>query len=140
MRFKSLLAVTLVTALSGTVSAREPFSVPFRDGLTNVSESAWQLENVIDAMQTVQIAKNPGCYQEVGTLYYFAGHHPSESQVLIVSLGFAAAHYGAAKLIERYGNNTVQYIFQSFTLVTKSQNIINNANIGLGLNHSRSCH
>ena len=58
------------------------------------SEIAWQTMHLIDAAQTVQIAKNPHCHSEGNNLTrMFIGEHPSESDVYKWWAGSAILHY-----------------------------------------------
>ncbi len=138
---KKLAVVVGLILATSTALADEPkhFSVMFQSTETNVTEASWQALNVIDAMQTDQIAKNPKCYQEVGTLSLLTGNHPTTHQAILGSALFGVLHYGVAKLIDYTDSPTIQRIYQYGGLIFKGWNDNRNREIGLGLNHSRGC-
>lgn len=70
-------ALALVLLASGA-HAREPFHVEFKPLAWDVlaTEVAWQAENVIDLNQTLEIARDPQHYSEVGTMSPITGPHP----------------------------------------------------------------
>jgi hypothetical protein len=114
----------------------------FENKETLIAELTWQALNVIDTMQTVQIAKNPECFQEVGTLSLLYGNHPTVSQVYIGSAIFGVAHYLVAKGIDHLVQENpdymvVQRVFQYGNLAYKTWDVNRNRNIGLGLTSSQ---
>src|SRR5208282_1212407 len=134
-----LVVASLMLANAALADEPKHFSVMFQSTETDVTEASWQALNVIDAMQTDQIAKNPKCYQEVGTLHYIAGNHPTTHQAILGSALFGVLHYGVAKLIEYTDSPRLQRIYQYSGLIFKGWNDNRNREIGLGLNHSRGC-
>lgn len=111
---------------------------------TNTEEATWQALNVVDTLQTVQIARNPTCYEEVGTLRMFTGPHPSVKGAVLGGIGFSIAHYVAARAIENLVDynpdyRVVQRVFQFGGLLWKGQVVYHNDKIGLKVGHSRQC-
>jgi hypothetical protein len=145
------LALTCLTAhaddIDGTDSPRvyrTGFYVGFANRETTATEIAWQLLNVVDTAQSVQIAKNPTCYNETGQLSLLAGSHPSVRGVYLGMGAFAVLHYVIAKginqlVIENPDYMVVQRVYQYGNLAFKGYTIENNARIGLDLTHSRGC-
>lgn len=119
------------------------FYVGFANTETTVAEASWQALNIIDTMQTIQTAKNPACYKELGQMS-IVSEHPSVKEVYIGMAVFSVAHYLVAKgldhlVIHDQNYMVLQRIYQYTGLVFKGYSIGHNASIGLGLNHSKSC-
>lgn len=125
---------------------RPAFSVAFKplSFETAAQELSWQGLNVVDMFQTIQIAKNGQCFQEVGTLSFLTGPHPSERSAIGGSILFGVLHYGGTRLIENLVDENPNYrilqrIWGYGGLLLKGQNDWHNHQIGLGLDSSRSC-
>lgn len=122
---------------------RTHFYVGFANKETTAAEIVWQMLNVVDTLQTLQIAKNPKCYQEVGQLSIIS-NHPSTNQVYVGMAAFAAFHYLVAKGIDHLvvGNPdymVIQRVFQYSNLAYKAYTIESNAHYGIGMTHSPDC-
>lgn len=135
---KSLLLFASLMLTAVAHAGDRQFSVEFSKE-TTVEEAVWQAMNVVDTLQTIQIAKNPKCFQEVGQLGWFTGPHPSKTQVIEVSALFSVAHYGTTLLLENYGPRWAQRVWQFGNFGYKGHTIIQNANYGIDLDHSRDC-
>jgi hypothetical protein len=146
-RVSMVLFVVVMLMMMPKCEARDRFTVEFQPlrKETLIAEITWQALNVVDALQTVQIAKNPACYQEVGTINQVFGiNHPSVGQAIGFFALFGVLHYGTAKVLEAVADKhpsfyNVQRVFEYGGLIYKANVVKNNADYGLGLNHSRSC-
>lgn len=119
------------------------FYVGFANKETVIAEATWQGLNVVDMLQTVQIAKNPKCYQEVGQLGVL-GNHPSTAQVYAGLALFSVLHYVIAKgidhlVVENKDYMVLQRVYQYSNILYKGYIIQQNASYGIGLNRSRGC-
>jgi hypothetical protein len=118
----------------GTPEQRKPFSVAFKPLPKGVLalEAAWQIENLIDIDQTLKISREPLSYQEVGTLSLFAGPHPSQRQVWVVSAAFGLGHYAVSQALYDLDMPKTLAAWQWLSLGYKTWNIHRNYEIGLG--------
>ena len=109
-----------------------------------VYEKAWHAMNVIDAGQTIHIAREPSCYREVGfPTQALIGSHPSETEVYLTMAAFGLAYHYTSRWLDRkiaskpsgtqaQGNWIIgRGIFQGVLLVGKGATILNNADIEL---------
>lgn len=129
------------------------FSVVFQpmSRETNIEEGVWQFLNVIDLLQSIQIAKNPACYSEVGTPALLgSGPHPSVGATIGFSALFSVGHYLVSRGIETLLDNEraednyedyriLQRWWQFGSMAPKLYTVVNNQRLGLGLTHSRGC-
>lgn len=131
------------------------FSVVFKpmSRETNIEEGVWQFLNVIDLLQSIQIAKNPQCYREVGTPALLgSGPHPGIGATIGFAALFGVGHYLVSRGIETLIDNEktedhdngddyriLQRWWQLGSFVPKAYTVEQNASIGLGLTHSRGC-
>ena len=143
----ALICTSTAALADAPVAEPKVFSVVFKPlrGETAYEETAWQLLNVIDGLQSVQIARNPKCYAEVGTPEYFGvGSHPSVATSVAFTVVFAGAHWGVTRILENFVDDddsvrNLQRVWQGVSLVTKAATVVNNHNIGLGLTSSHGC-
>lgn len=103
---------------------------------TNIQEGVWQVLNVIDTLQTIEIAKNPSCYEEVGTARMFVGAHPSKKEAIGVGIGFGVLHYIVTRSLENLVDRNPDYrvlqrTWQYTGYVWKGYAVANNHRIGL---------
>ncbi len=121
-------------AAAAADTARKPFTVQFRPLKHDVlaAEILWQGENIVDLQQTLRIARNPYEYQEIGTISYFAGNHPSVHQVWWISGLFGVAHYGVTQLLTNAHWDTAARVWSYTSLGAKTVNMQRNAHLGLG--------
>ncbi len=62
-------------------------------------EKTWHLLNAIDTGQTINAARRPDCWREVGfPTRQLAGEHPSEAGVYVTSAGYSYAYHRFARL------------------------------------------
>lgn len=66
---------------------------------TKVEETTWQALNVIDTVQTVQMQRQPLCYQETGE-FGINGRHPSEAAIVGFQAAMGLVHFGMTELFE----------------------------------------
>jgi hypothetical protein len=142
----STFSIAKADDIDGTDSPkvyRTHFYVGFANRETTAAEIVWQLLNVVDTMQTLQIAKNGACFEEIGQLSMIS-NHPTTRQVYIGMSLFAAGHYLVSKgidslVVENPDYMVVQRVWQYSALSYKIYTVENNARIGIDLDHSRSC-
>lgn len=98
-------------------------------------EKIWQSMNIVDGLQTINIAKNPRCYYEATYLSKaLVGKHPSEAEVIALMTTYAVAHYQMSRFLERRdAPQWVQKTFQYVMIGTKGVTIANNHRIGLSV-------
>lgn len=83
---KMLAALAIAFLLAGCASfERQP---DWSRG-QKIAEGSWQVLNVVDGIQTAQIAKHPDEYRELNFLY---GSHPSTGRVVAMKAGAAIIH------------------------------------------------
>ncbi len=143
-----LLLAAAAHADDDTPAPHRHFSVMFQpmSKETQVQEVIWQSMNVVDALQSIQIAKQPACYEEVGTPRLLgSGPHPSEGATVGYAGLFAVGHYAISRLLENLVEDSdgdyrlLQRIWEYSTIFAKGMTISNNARLGLGLTHARGC-
>jgi hypothetical protein len=103
---------------------------------TNIQEGVWQAMNVLDMLQTIEIAKNLQCYEEVGTLSLIYGNKISKSDAIVGSVGFGILHYLVTRSIESLVDRNPDYrvlqrTWQYTGYVWKGHTVYNNHRIGL---------
>jgi len=103
---------------------------------TNIQEAVWQAMNVVDMLQTIEIAKNPTCYQEVGTLSMLYGNRISKKDAVIGSAIFGVLHYAATRGIESLIDRNPDYrvlqrVWQYTGYGWKGHTLYKNHEIGL---------
>lgn len=114
------------------------FHVAFAlSGETLAQEVSWQALNVVDYQQSLKIAEHPDQFQEIGTPSIFGVSHPTKSQVLYFSVGFAVAHYAVTRGIESLVDRNPDYrvlqrVWQYTMLAGKAYTVENNHHIGMG--------
>ncbi len=118
--FSIILMACALTACLTPVDAAPPFTKgDWQYQLT------WTAVHVVDAAQTMEIAKNPDQYEEHNVLL---GKHPSEGAVVGFMVFGAIAHWGIA----RYALEGKQRRrFQRLTIGFSSANAVNNYRIGI---------
>lgn len=102
-------------------------------------ERTWQTMHLIDYGQTLHIARSPSCFREVNFMTKrLVGEHPSESEVALVTAGYALAHYGINRWLEAKAETTggrgwhgVLRFFQATTLLSKLHTVARNHSLGL---------
>ncbi len=107
-------------------------------------EKAFHTMNVIDTGQTINIARRPDCFREVGfPTQQLIGSHPSETEVYLTSAAFGLAYHYGRKWFDRKvesapaGSQEQGWwvigrasLFGAI-LIGKGATIANNADIGL---------
>jgi len=127
----ALLALCVI--LCHNAKAAEPFSVEFKPLKwdTLATEVAWQAENIIDLDQTLQIARDPTHYREVGTMSPLTGPHPTVRQVWLYSALFGVAHYAVTQTLTNAGHENLARAWSYGSLSAKTWNMRRNESIGL---------
>ncbi len=98
------------------------------------SEKAWQALNVVDAMQTLDVARNPRCYKEGNALTSAViGEHPSEAEVVGFMVAGAVVHYQISRYMER--KDAPMWLQKGFKYVS-----LGGKAITVGNNYSRGLH
>ncbi len=113
-------------------------------GKPNGYEYAWHAMNVVDAGQTIHIAREPTCYREVGfPTQALIGEHPSQSEVYLTMAAYGLFyHYtnrwldnkveAAPSGTQRQGNWVIaRAVFNGAMILGKGATIMNNADIEL---------
>lgn len=101
-------------------------------------EIAWQALNLIDAGQTVTIARQPTQWHEVNYVSVrIVGEHPSEGRALALMAGYAVAHAGIAYLLDCKDPGSGPWHVASVawgyaTLTEKGLTVANNYRLGIG--------
>lgn len=64
-------------------------------------ERAFHTMNIVDTGQTIHIAREPGCYREVGfPTRSLIGEHPSERDVYLTMAAYSLAYHYARKWLD----------------------------------------
>ena len=135
-------AVALVSALmigqaraAEEYESRTHFNVVFHTE-TTLQEVTWQALNVVDIMQTVDIAEHPKQWQEIGEVGFFTGPHPSKGGAIGTLVAFGVIHYAVTVGIENlYQQNhdyeVLQRIWQYSLIAPKAYTVWHNHEIGI---------
>lgn len=100
---------------------------------TKLEESSWQALHVVDTVQTMEIARNPACYNEV-ELGPIIGYHPSTGSVAAWSASEIVLHAGVTALMENYdAPRWVRRGWQSIWLGSAANGVAVNFRAGLGV-------
>lgn len=114
-----------------------------------IAETAWQSLNIIDTLQTVQIAKNPNCYRESDIVTrHLIGEHPSQGKAIGIGIVYGVAHFAITKWLDyndtldehgeySSGWHVANISWQALTLLDKGVAVGNNFTIGLTPFNSR---
>lgn len=107
-------------------------------------EKTFHVMNAVDYGQTVNIARRPDCFREVGfPTKQMWGSHPSETEVALSSAAFSLAYHYGRKWFDRKVESHPQgsqkrglwgvgrATFFGAVLIGKGATIANNADIGL---------
>ena len=130
-----ILTILLASCLAGCATWEE--MPPY--------EKAWQAMNVIDAGQTIHIAREPSCYREVGfPTQTLIGEHPSQSEVYATMAAYALAYHWTTKWLDRKVERaferqsdtrgiwySLRVAFHGGMIISKGATIVNNQSIGL---------
>jgi hypothetical protein len=114
-------------------------------GKPNSYEYAFHALNAVDMGQTINIAKRPDCWREVGfPTEYLVGNHPSESEVyatiLLYSVGYHYANRWLDKKVDKAfatddPNRGIWYVgravFNVGWIFAKADTVIDNHDQGL---------
>ena len=101
-------------------------------GNMSTEEKAWQAMNIIDGMQTMNIARNPKCFYERDSISRsIIGDHPSEAEAAALMVGYGVAHYYVSRLLEDNAPKWANKVWQYTMIGTKGFTIASNHNIGL---------
>ena len=119
-----ILAITMVILFSGCTGNGE--RLPMR-------EYAFHTLNLIDAGQTMHVARSPECWRESGVpTKYILGDHPNQSEVLPLFLVYSAVyHYANRWLDKRPKYRTFQRIYNVSMIGAKAWTVYNNNAKGL---------
>lgn len=103
------------------------------------AEITWQTLNVVDAGQTVTIARNPNSYYEQRAAFAI-GRQPSEKSVYAFMAGYAVVHYAVYRWLdyedsEHPGGHWGQALgaWEAVTIAEKGYNVGSNTSVGLAL-------
>jgi len=162
---RAAIACTLALSASGCA-----LLMPIEDqpvSRYHTAETAWQVMNVIDAGQTLHLAKaqrtddqmaawkaqhitvERACFREANPMTRaLIGEHPSEAKVALSSILFTIAHYEISAWLEskdtlnEWGEHNSPWYVAAVTwhtvgLATKFLTIANNHNIGMRVGASR---
>lgn len=106
---------------------------------TGKAEIAWQTLNVVDAGQTVTIAREPSYFIE-SRAQFAIGAHPTERHVYEFMAGYAVLHYAVYRWLDHEdevhpGAHWGQALaaWECVTLGEKVYNVGHNASLGIGL-------
>lgn len=138
------IALTLVGTLAFVNSAKADETSESREHHFNVvfspettaQEVVWQALNIVDGLQTRDIAGHPDRFQEVGQVAVPCSNHPSKSCATLVIALFGIAHYaisvGLENLVQENPDYRVlQRVWQYGSFVYKAPIVLHNHNIGL---------
>jgi hypothetical protein len=123
------LAIALLCACScGCVGLRPE---------AQATEAAWQALNVVDAGETVTIAREPGLYHEADPLGRLElGEHPTTGRVYAVMAAEGVAHLIITRWLDHEDHGTgawhaASIAWQAVTLGWKGYDVGHNAAIGI---------
>ena len=117
------------------------------------AEYAWQGLHAVDTYQTMQIARNPQCFEEADPLTRtLIGSHPSEAEVAAVMIAYSIGHaYVSGWLRERTedaferetpargGWYVARAVWTVGGLLAKGAVVAHNNSIGLGPVNREDC-
>lgn len=109
------------------------------------AEAVWQVLNVVDTAQTVNIARRPDCFREVDPLTSrLIGSKPDTAEVLAVGLAYAWAHDRISGWLDRKTEAAIvdgresrgawyvaRFSWHAVGLFTKARVVANNHAIGM---------
>lgn len=108
-----------------------------------LSEGAWQSLNVIDTLQTLQIAKNLNCYHESDLVTKrLIGERPSQGKAIGIGIIYGVSHLLISRWLESNDNpdengdyssgwHIANIGWQTLSLLDKTVAVGNNFRIGL---------
>lgn len=112
------LLVLLVFCLSGCMAIK---SKP---------EIAYQVLNLIDAKQTLQVARHPERWRE-STSAWALGEHPSERSVYAYMASCGLAHAAVTQLLLYHGHDSLAGVWQAVTIGEKAFAVAGNHSVGI---------
>lgn len=102
---------------------------PFEDWTRadTARQVAYTALHIIDISQTVQIAKNPDNFKEIGLLKFYSGEHPSEQQVYEFGITTLILQTAIPAMLK----SKYRRIYQWFWIGAEGGNVARNFSIGL---------
>lgn len=118
-----VLAILVGYLLAGCSTVRE----------MSPQEKLWQALHAVDSAQTLQIARHPDCYREIGWgTQELIGEHPSEVNVVAWAIGSAAAHAWVSSWLEdHHAPKWAQWTWHTLTIARSADYVKNNFEQGL---------
>lgn len=103
---------------------------------TRAEETVYQTLHVVDAAQTLEIARHP-CYREAESRWLL-GAHPSQGRVLGAMAATGAAHALVTDMLEAHdASPTTKRIWQFVTIGAQAEAVGNNISIGIRVGGTR---
>lgn len=117
------------------------------------AEIGWQSLHAVDTYQTMQIARNPQCFEEADPLTRaLIGEHPSEAQVAAVMVAYSIGHFYVSRWLDdrtedafernsgaRGGWYVARAVWTVGGLLAKGAVVAHNNSIGLGPINREDC-
>jgi len=118
-----IFALAVCAALTGCASLRE---------FNNGAEIAWQVEHVVDVLQTEHGPAMDPCFYEGDTITKnIVGEHPSKLGVAAWGVGFGAFHYGVTAALQHFGWEGAATAWEAATIVDTAVVIGHNYRVGV---------
>lgn len=95
-RFRLPCIAVLLMMLAGCEA------LPLTNPYSKAAETTWLAEDLVDTLQTVQIAKHPNCYYEADGIAasLYGSDHPSVGKVVGFNFLLAIAHVGVSAWLD----------------------------------------
>lgn len=90
-------------------------------------ELAWQAAHIVDAKQTLKIARNPDKYQELSA-QHLIGAHPNTTKVLMFFAATSIGHFALTCDL-----TSTRRLWGMATLAEKARIVLNNQQLGIHL-------
>lgn len=117
---KTVILLAVIAALTGCATL-------------SPGEIAYQTVHAVDVAQTVEIARNPARFKEVGMgTDALLGEHPSEAGAIEWGVANSILHFAIDDYLYRSNHPKLALFFESASIAIVADTVHNNYKIGLG--------
>lgn len=140
MSLLTIVTMLLIIMLSGCATIEDNLDLKAPDGNTDLTtvdaygEGVFQIEHVVDTLQSLHGAASDRCYVEGDTFTKaITGAHPSQGATIVWSVGFGLLHFGITDWLLSNGHDRIAAVWEAASIVDTAAVIDHNYSIGIRL-------
>lgn len=122
-------AALALVSLSGCAAVRDNLDLTTAD---QYGEAAFQVEHLVDVVQTMHGAASDKCFSEGDPLTRrIIGAHPSQAATLVWGAGFGALHFGITDWLLSNGHDRIAAVWEAASIIDTAAVINHNYSVGV---------